>query len=91
MGRSVEQIAQTLALELAPARVNVVAPGFVETPLTARLLGERLEQRRRQLAESLPIGRTVNAADVAALTCHLMLNGAITGAVIPVDGGQVLA
>jgi hypothetical protein len=47
----------TLALELAPIRVNLIAAGFVDTPLSASLLGDRLEERRSELRAKLPIGR----------------------------------
>jgi NAD(P)-dependent dehydrogenase (short-subunit alcohol dehydrogenase family) len=80
--------AATLALEVAPVRVNLIAPGFVDTPLSASLLGDQLEQRRRQLRETLPIGRVVGPADVAALAVHIMSNTALTGATYDVDGGQ---
>ncbi len=76
------------ALELAPFRVNLIAAGFVDTPLSATLLGDRLEERREELRESLPIRRVVTAADVAALAVHLMANTALTGATYDVDGGQ---
>jgi NAD(P)-dependent dehydrogenase (short-subunit alcohol dehydrogenase family) len=79
-----------LALELAPVRVNLIAAGFVDTPLSARLLGEGLDERRDQLRASLPIHRVVEAADVAALAVHLMTNTALTGAIYDVDGGQQL-
>jgi NAD(P)-dependent dehydrogenase (short-subunit alcohol dehydrogenase family) len=65
-----------LALELAPTRVNLIAPGFVDTPLSASLLGDQLEERRRQLRATLPIGRVVGPADVAFLAVHLMTNSA---------------
>jgi NAD(P)-dependent dehydrogenase (short-subunit alcohol dehydrogenase family) len=79
-----------LALEIAPVRVNVIAAGFVDTPLSAELLGDQLEARRTQLRETLPIRRVVGPADVAALAVHLMVNGALTGATYDVDGGQQL-
>jgi NAD(P)-dependent dehydrogenase (short-subunit alcohol dehydrogenase family) len=79
-----------LALELAPVRVNVIAAGFVDTPLSARLLGSDLDQRREQLRTSLPIGRVVGPADIAALAVHLMTNSALTGATYDIDGGQQL-
>jgi NAD(P)-dependent dehydrogenase (short-subunit alcohol dehydrogenase family) len=80
-----------LALEVAPVRVNLIAAGFVDTPLSAELLGdEGLEARRAQLRESLPIGRVVEAEDVAALAVHLMVNTALTGATFDIDGGQQL-
>ena len=80
----------TLALELAPIRVNLIAPGFVDTPLSASLLGDELEQRRAQLRATLPIGRVVGPEDVAALALHVMTNTALTGATYDVDGGQQL-
>jgi len=79
-----------LALEIAPVRVNVIAAGFVDTPLSAQLLGDQLENRRAQLRDTLPIGRVVGPADVAALAIHLMVNTALTGATYDVDGGQQL-
>jgi NAD(P)-dependent dehydrogenase (short-subunit alcohol dehydrogenase family) len=79
-----------LALELAPVRVNLIAPGFVDTPLSATLLGNDLEARRQQLRENLPIRRVVGPSDVAALAVHLMANTALTGAAYDVDGGQQL-
>jgi NAD(P)-dependent dehydrogenase (short-subunit alcohol dehydrogenase family) len=79
-----------LALEVAPVRVNLVAAGFVDTGLSAELLGEQLEKRRTQLRETLPIRRVVGPADVAALAVHLMTNTALTGATYDVDGGQQL-
>ena len=78
------------ALELAPLRVNAIAPGFVDTPLSARILGDQLEERREELRKTLPIGRVVGPADVAALALHLMVNTALTGATYDVDGGQQL-
>jgi NAD(P)-dependent dehydrogenase (short-subunit alcohol dehydrogenase family) len=80
----------SLALELAPVRVNLIAAGFVDTPLSASLLGDQLENRRNQLRATLPIRRVVEAADVAALAVHIMTNTALTGATYDVDGGQQL-
>ncbi len=77
-----------LALEVAPVRVNLIAAGFVDTPLSASLLGDRLEARREELRRTLPIGRVVGPADVAALALHIMTNGALTGATYDIDGGQ---
>jgi NAD(P)-dependent dehydrogenase (short-subunit alcohol dehydrogenase family) len=77
-----------LALELAPVRVNLIAAGFVDTPLSASLLGDQLEERRNELRTTLPIRRVVGPADVAALAVHLMINTAVTGATYDIDGGQ---
>ena len=83
-------LARNLALELAPVRVNLIAPGFVDTPLSASLLGDGLDARREELREKLPIRRVVAAEDVAAVAVHLMVNTALTGATFDVDGGQQL-
>jgi len=80
-----------LALELAPVRVNLIAAGFVDTPLSASLLGDELERRRDQLRATLPIRRVVGPADVAALAVHLMTNTAVTGATYDIDGGEQIA
>jgi NAD(P)-dependent dehydrogenase (short-subunit alcohol dehydrogenase family) len=77
-----------LALEIAPVRVNLIAAGFVDTPLSAELLGDELEKRRNQLRTTLPIRRVVGPADVAALAVHIMTNTAVTGATYDIDGGQ---
>lgn len=79
-----------LALELAPVRINLIAAGFIDTPLSASLLGDDLEKRRDQLRATLPIGRVVGPDDVAALAVHIMSNTALTGATYKVDGGQQL-
>ena len=77
-----------LSLELAPVRVNLIAAGFVDTPLSASLLGDKLEERREELRTTLPIGRVVGPADVAALAVHIMTNTALTGATYDIDGGE---
>jgi NAD(P)-dependent dehydrogenase (short-subunit alcohol dehydrogenase family) len=82
--------AAALALEVAPVRVNVIAAGFVDTPLSASLLGDQLEERREELRETLPIGRVVGPEDVAALAVHIMTNTALTGSTYDIDGGQQL-
>lgn len=87
---SMPALASSLALELAPIRVNVIAPGFVDTTLSASILGAELDARREQLRASLPIRRVVGPEDVAALAVDLMTNTAVTGATFDVDGGQQL-
>jgi NAD(P)-dependent dehydrogenase (short-subunit alcohol dehydrogenase family) len=83
-------LVENLAVELAPIRVNLVAPGFVDTGLSASLLGEEIEARREELRRTLPIGRVVGPEDVAALAVHLMANTAVTGGTYDIDGGQQL-
>jgi NAD(P)-dependent dehydrogenase (short-subunit alcohol dehydrogenase family) len=79
-----------LALEVAPVRVNLIAPGFVDTPLSATLLGDQLDARREELRRTLPVHRVTEPSDVAALAVHLMVNPVLTGATYDIDGGQQL-
>jgi NAD(P)-dependent dehydrogenase (short-subunit alcohol dehydrogenase family) len=81
---------RNLALEIAPIRVNLIAAGFVDTPLSASLLGDQLDARREQLRTTLPIRRVVGPRDIAELAVHLMANTAVTGATFDIDGGQQL-
>jgi NAD(P)-dependent dehydrogenase (short-subunit alcohol dehydrogenase family) len=87
---SLPAIAANAAVELAPIRVNTIAAGFVDTPLSARILGAELDARRAELRATLPIRRVVGPADVAALAVHVMTNTAVTGATFDIDGGQQL-
>jgi 3-oxoacyl-[acyl-carrier protein] reductase len=80
-------LARSLARELGSRGItaNVVAPGFIETDMTAEL-GEKLTT---QYEAQIPLGRMGRVDDVASTTAFLASDGAgyITGAVIPVDGG----
>lgn len=79
--------ARSTARELGSRGItaNVVAPGFVETEMTAALPADRQEQIRQQI----PLGRYATPQEVADVVTFLASDGAayITGAVIPVDGG----
>jgi NAD(P)-dependent dehydrogenase (short-subunit alcohol dehydrogenase family) len=90
MTAAMPALTKNLALELAPIRVNLIAAGFVDTPLSASLLGDQLDTRREQLRGTLPIRRVVGPADIAALAVHIMANTAVTGATFDIDGGQQL-
>jgi NAD(P)-dependent dehydrogenase (short-subunit alcohol dehydrogenase family) len=81
-----------LALELAPVRINLIQAGFVDTALASSYFedDEAVEARREGLRATLPVGRVVRPADIAALAVHLMTNTAVTGAVYDIDGGQRL-
>ena len=59
-------IAANIAVELAPIRANVVAAGYVDTPLSARILGDDLDRRRAELRATLPIRRVVEPDDLAS-------------------------
>jgi NAD(P)-dependent dehydrogenase (short-subunit alcohol dehydrogenase family) len=77
-------------LEFAPLRVNQIAAGFIDSPLSASSLGDALEDGRDQLRSTLPIGRVVEPADVAALAVQIMTNTALTGETYDIDGGEHL-
>jgi NAD(P)-dependent dehydrogenase (short-subunit alcohol dehydrogenase family) len=81
-------MAKSLASQLAPIRVNLIAAGFVDTHGSSAQDRERA--RREQLRSTLPIRRVVGPTDVAALAVHLMTNTAITGGTFEIDGGQQL-
>ncbi len=90
IGAAAESLVRGLAVELAPVRVNLLAAGFVDTGLSARLLGDGLEARREEPRRTLPIRRVVQPEDVARLALHVMANPAITGTTIDIDGGESL-
>lgn len=86
---AIEALGRTLALEIAPRRVNVITPGMIDTPLWgARLTPEQQKAHFEKVGASLPVGRAGTAQDVAHAVRFLMENGFTTGAVIDVDGGQ---
>jgi len=86
---AIEALGRTLALEIAPKRVNVVTPGMIDTPLWgARLTSEQQREHFSKVGASLPVGRAGTAEDVAHAVRFLLENGFTTGAVIDVDGGQ---
>jgi NAD(P)-dependent dehydrogenase (short-subunit alcohol dehydrogenase family) len=87
---ALEALARSLALELAPIRVNVVSPGWVDTPIWDALAGDTKGDRFAAMAARLPAGRVGQPEDVAYAFEALMRNGFITGTVLHVDGGHRL-
>ncbi|ANP50642.1 NAD(P)-dependent dehydrogenase (short-subunit alcohol dehydrogenase family) [Streptomyces griseochromogenes] len=87
---AMESLTRALALELAPVRVNAVSPGVVRTELWRELPEAGREGLFRSSAESLPVGRIGEPADVAEAYLYLMRGGYSTGSVVVVDGGGVL-
>ncbi|MGW2747245.1 SDR family oxidoreductase [Streptomyces sp. NPDC001450] len=87
---AMESLTRALALELAPVRVNVVSPGVVRTELWRELPEGDREGLFRSSAESLPVGRVGEPADVAEAYLYLMRGGYSTGSVVTVDGGGLL-
>jgi NAD(P)-dependent dehydrogenase (short-subunit alcohol dehydrogenase family) len=83
----ITQMAQTLARELAPLRVNVVSPGLVDTPAYDGLPAEAKAGMFAGAAKALPVGRTGTPEDIAEAIVYLLGNGFTTGAILDVDGG----
>jgi NAD(P)-dependent dehydrogenase (short-subunit alcohol dehydrogenase family) len=90
---ALDYLTKTLAGELAPSgvRVNCIAPGPIDTPIHATW-AQDLDEAYRWLAEQVPLGRIGTADEVARWIALLLSPFAsfLTGAVIPLDGGQVL-
>jgi NAD(P)-dependent dehydrogenase (short-subunit alcohol dehydrogenase family) len=83
-------LARALTLEMAPSRVNVVSPGWVETPVWDFLLGERKTEAWAQMGRRLPVGRIGAPSDLAAAYLFLMENTFAAGTTVHVDGGHAL-
>jgi len=83
-------LAYALAIELGPKRVNVVSPGWVDSPLWEHVAGEAKAATLSAMAERLPVGRIGQPEDVADAIRFLMRNGFVTGTVLHVDGGHRL-
>ncbi|RWM06038.1 MAG: SDR family oxidoreductase [Mesorhizobium sp.] len=82
--------ARALALELAPTRVNIVSPGWVDTEMWDEIVGEAKTGYFDQMAARLPSGRVATPADIAPAYLYLMQSEFMTGETIHVDGGQRL-
>jgi NAD(P)-dependent dehydrogenase (short-subunit alcohol dehydrogenase family) len=87
---ALEALARALALELAPVRVNVVSPGWVDTPIWDTIAGDNKIERLAAMAKRLPVGRIGQPVDIAQAFVALIQNGFITGTLVHVDGGHRL-
>ena len=88
---AVEALGRALAVELAPIRVNVVSPGLIDTPAYATMSDDARKDMFAAAAKRLPVGRVGKPEDIASLTLELMRNTFLTGIVVDVDGGALLA
>lgn len=87
---AVEALVRALAVEIAPIRVNALAPGWVDTDLWDRLAGDQRDARLAAMAARLPVGRVGRVEDMAEAFIAVSRNGFTTGSVVHVDGGQRL-
>lgn len=83
-------LAYALAVELTPVRVNVVSPGWVDTPIWDHIGGTDSKQRQQDMGARLPVGRIGRPEDIADAMLSLMRNPFITGTVLHADGGHRL-
>lgn len=83
---AVEHLARGLAVDLAPVRVNTICPGLTLTEHSQQIPDEVLHS----FVAELPLQRGASPAEAAAAYVYSMLNGYVTGQVIPVDGGGSL-
>ena len=87
---SFSYLAHALSLELAPTRVNVVSPGWVDTPMFDTLAGEAKAGYFDSMAARLPVGHIATPADIAPAYIHAMESDFTTGQTLRIDGGQSL-
>jgi NAD(P)-dependent dehydrogenase (short-subunit alcohol dehydrogenase family) len=87
---SFSYLARALALELAPTRVNVVSPGWVDTPMWDELVGAAKSGYFASMAPRLPARKIATPADIARAYVYLMESEFTTGETLHIDGGQSL-
>jgi NAD(P)-dependent dehydrogenase (short-subunit alcohol dehydrogenase family) len=84
---ALDAIVPTLALELAPTRVNSISPGTLRTTYWTGTPDQQLEQIFDRVAKGLPVGRVGTAEDIARAVQFVIDSGFMTGTVLCVDGG----
>ena len=90
VGGAVEALVRAVAPEIAPRRLNVVAPGTIDTPMSSLEGAEREEFYRKQTAKNL-IPRAGTAEEVAQGILFVIQNDFVTGTTVDVDGGRLLS
>jgi NAD(P)-dependent dehydrogenase (short-subunit alcohol dehydrogenase family) len=83
-------LARALALEVAPTRVNVVSPGWIDTPMWDEIVGNAKHEMWAQMAPRLPAGRIGTVDDIGRAYVFLLESEFTTGIVLEVDGGHAL-
>lgn len=87
---ALESLAKSLALELAPVRVNAVSPGIIDTPIRAAMPEEARRKMLEQTAAGLPVRRVGTGEDVARQILAFMTIGFATGSIVYLDGGGLI-
>jgi NAD(P)-dependent dehydrogenase (short-subunit alcohol dehydrogenase family) len=87
---AIAALVRTLAVELAPVRVNAVSPGIIDTPTWAAMAEDQRTAMFERLSGALPVGRVGVAEDIAEAIVFLMTSGFTTGTVLHVEGGHDL-
>ncbi len=87
---AVDALARALALDLAPVRVNSIAPGYVDTPLLDGLLGDQRDAVLAEAAARLPAKRIGRPQEIADGVMFMMKNEYVTGITLVIDGGGLL-
>ena len=87
---ALESLTRSLAIDLAPVRVNCVSPGIIDTPIRAAMPEAARREMLEKTAAGLPVRRVGTGEDVARQTLALMTNGFATGAIVYLDGGGLL-
>ena len=88
---ALESLARSLAIDLAPVRVNCVSPGIIDTPIRAAMPEDARRAMLEKIAAGLPVGRVGYADDIALQILAFMRNGFATGSILYLDGGGVIA
>ena len=88
---AIESLARSLALELAPVRVNCVSPGIIDTPIRAAMPEAARRDMLAKTAAALPVGRVGTGDDIARQILAFMTIGFASGSVIYIDGGALIA
>ena len=87
---ALESLARSLALELAPVRVNCVSPGIIDTPIRAAMPEEARRDMLAKTAAALPVGRVGLGEDIARQILAFMTIGFATGSIVYLDGGALV-
>jgi NAD(P)-dependent dehydrogenase (short-subunit alcohol dehydrogenase family) len=87
---ALESLARSLALELAPVRVNAVSPGIIDTPIRAAMPEAARSDMLAKTAASLPVGRVGVGEDIARQILAFMTIGFATGSIVYIDGGALI-